>query len=65
MSTQYDYHIHQLLEPDSVLIVGKQKRESKATIFEKWDLMAEDRAKDPEAFIQREIEYQNSIKNYE
>jgi hypothetical protein len=48
-----------------MLIVGKQKRENKATIFEKWAMMDEDRAKDPEAFYQREREYQASIKNYE
>jgi hypothetical protein len=65
MCTQYDNYIHQLIEPNDRLIVGKQKREDKATIFEKWAMMDEDRDKDHEEFYRREREYQESIKNYE
>lgn len=39
----YEYWIHQQLEPNDILIIGKQKRSSETSLQVKWKLEDEER----------------------
>lgn len=62
MSRAETVYIHQLLEPENVLIAGRQKRES-STLFEKWKDIDKLRAElGDEEFARREAEWQEYLK---
>lgn len=56
MSTAYDHYIHILLEPNEVIIMGKQKRDKELTIEQEWAAYAERLG--AEEVQRREIEWQ-------
>lgn len=57
MSRQEDNWIHSQLEPNDIIICGREKREPKA-LFEKWRLMENDRLKS----IEGETPYQTEMR---
>ena len=62
MSRQYDNYIHSLLEPDDILIRGRE-RKIRSTIFEDWDWL--NNLTDEERQRMAEENAQEQIKQHE